>query len=134
MRKNNLRKIYMLYTIIIGELFAAAIIISAGYITGGVWADILRIAGIAAIFIVPVSVYWLYRLRGKDNADSSDELEQMVLQKAFALAGVVAVSLLPILLLLCFMFSSAAGYIVFVYAGAVGGCMKIGAYYYNRKY
>lgn len=134
MKKNNLRKKYAIYSMIIGELFAVTIIICSGYLTESFWQLIFRIAGIAATVLIPLSIYWLYRLRGRDNAATSDELEQMVLQKAFALAGVVAVSLLPFLLLLCCMFNSAAGYIAIVYGGAVGGTMKMAALYYNRKY
>jgi hypothetical protein len=133
-KKNNLRKVYMFYVIAIGELFVAAIIISAGYLLSGALLTALRALAIAAAAAIPIIMYVLYRLRGRDNAASSDELEQLVLTRAFALAGLVALSLLPALLALVCIFGNAAGYVVLGYAAVVAGTMKIGTYYYYRKF
>ena len=133
-KNNNLRKIYMVYSIVIGELFAVAMIICAGYLPGEILQTVTRYLGIAALILVPVTVFVFYRWRIKDNAASSDELEQLVLTKAFAAAGLAAVSLLPVLLLSVCLFQSAAGYIVFGYAVLIGGTLKISTYYYNKKF
>ena len=133
-RKNNLRKIYAIYIVVVGELFAAALIICSKVILKGVLSDVLMILGIAAVILIPAAIYGFYRIRGKDNEASSDELEQMVLQKAFALAGVVAVTLLPALLLFCFIFPQAAGITALAYSAIIAASMKAGALYYNKKY
>lgn len=133
-KKNRLRKIYAIYTVIVGELFAAALIICSMTILKGTISDIITILGFAAVIVIPAAIYFFYRLRGKDNEASSDELEQLVLQKAFTLAGIVAVTLLPALLLLCFVFPEAAGITALVYSAFVAASMKLGAFYYNRKY
>ena len=54
-KANNLRRTYMVYTIIISELFVAAFIICAGYIPqiGG----LLRILGYVAAGVVPIGIY-----------------------------------------------------------------------------
>ena len=133
MRKaNNLRRIYMVYTIIITELFVAAYIICAGYVPqiGG----FLRILGYVAAGVVPIGIYLFYKWRTRDNEASSDEMEQLVLTKAFALCGLVAVSLLPVLLALAFVFPAGAGYIVFGYSIIIGGTLKVGVYIFNRKF
>lgn len=133
-RKNNLRKIYAVYSIIIGEIFAAVLLICSKIVLTGIISDIILALGIAAVVLVPVVIYIFYRLRGKDNEASSDELEQLVLQKAFALAGIVSVTLLPVLMLLCFIFPQAAGLTVLAFSAIVGSSMKFGALYYNKKY
>ena len=133
MRKvNNLRRTYMVYTIIISELFVAAYIICAGYIPqiGG----LLRILGYVAAGVVPIGIYLFYRWRTRDNEASSDEMEQLVLTKAFALCGLIVVSLLPVLLVLTFVFPAAAGYIVFGYSIVIGGTLKVSVYILNRRY
>ena len=132
--KNNFRKIYMVYSIVIGELFAAAIIICAGYIPNEILQQVVRYLGIIAVILVPVIMFVFYRWRIKDNASSSDELEQLLLTKAFAAAGLVAVSLLPVLLLTVCIFQNAAGHIVFGYAVIIGGTLKLSTYFYNRKF
>lgn len=133
-RKNGLRKIYALWSILIGELFAVSIIICSSYIAEGVFIYIFRAAGFGAAIIIPFVVYLFYRLRCRDNNASSDEREQMVLQKAFALAGAIAATLLPALMLLCFIAPQYAGYTAFGYSAIVGASVKIGAFYYNSKY
>jgi hypothetical protein len=133
-KRNNLRKVYMLYVIAISELFAAALIVCAGRILDGSPLHIVRILIIIAMICIPVIMYILYKLRSKDNAASSDELEQFVLTKAFALAGLAAISLLPVLLLLTCIFGDAAGYIVLGYSAVVAGTMKLGTYWYYKKY
>lgn len=133
-RRNNLRRIYMIYIIAIGELFVAALAINAGCIFSGAISGAIYPLAAAAAALIPAIMYALYRLRGRDNAASSDELEQHVLTRAFALAGLVAITLLPVLLALVCMFGGAAGYVVLGYAAAVAGTMKIGTYYYYKKF
>lgn len=129
---NNLRRTYMVYTIILSEFFVAAFIICAGYVP--VISGILRILGIAAAVIAPIGIYLFYRWRTRDNEASSDEMEQLVLTKAFAIAGLAAVSLTPVLLVLAFIFPEAAGYVVFGYSVIIGGTMKMSTYVLNRRY
>jgi uncharacterized membrane protein len=133
-KKNNLRRIYMIYVIAIGELFVAALAISADYVIGGTLLNAVYILAAAAAVLIPAIMYLLYRLRGKDNAASSDELEQMVLTKAFALSGLTAITLLPVLLALVCVFGGAAGYVVLGYTAVVAGTMKLGTYYYYKKF
>ncbi|MHB1315724.1 MAG: hypothetical protein ACYCX2_09615 [Christensenellales bacterium] len=133
-KRNNLRKIYMVYSMIVGELFALAVILCAGSILNGVLLNILWILAIAAMICVPAIMYLCYKWRKKDNASSSDELEQLVLTKAFAAAGFVAISLLPALFLLAFLLSGAAGYVAFGYAIVVAGTLKCSMYYYYKKF
>jgi len=131
--KNSLRKLYAVWSIIISELFAASMIICSASASGLFW-DIFRIFGAAAVIMIPVIVYVFYRLRGRDNNASSDELEQLVLQKSFALGGLVSFSLLPALMLMCFLLPQYAGFTAFGYSVIAGGVTKIAAFLYNRKY
>jgi len=129
---NNLRRAYMVYTIIISELFVAAFLICIGCVPQA--PEILRILGIIAAVAVPVGVFLFYKWRIRDNATTSDEMEQLVLIKAFALSGLVAISLLPVLMVLVFVLPAAAGYMVFGFSAILGGTLKISVYILNRKY
>ena len=131
-KSNNLRRIYMVYTIIISELFVAAFLISISYIPQA--PGILRILGIIAAVTVPVGLLLFYKWRSRDNAATSDEMEQLVLVKAFALSGLVAISLLPVLMVLAFVIPAAAGYMIFGFAAIIGGTLKVSVYILNRKY
>lgn len=131
---NKLRRVYMIYGVIISELFVAAWIICAGYVQDAEVTLILRILGGAAAVLVPLVVYVFYRWLKKDNQSSSDELEQLVLTKGFALAGFIAVTLSPAVTLLSFIFSGAAGFIVLAYMIIIGGALKSAVYYYHRKF
>lgn len=133
-KRNNLRKVYMLYSIALAEVFIVIMLICAGKILGGALLSYVRFGFAVMIAAVPVIVYMLYRWRGKDNAESSDELEQLVLTKAFAASGFMAVTLLPALLLFTCLFHHLVGLIVLIYAAAVGGTLKLSTLYYYNKY
>jgi hypothetical protein len=122
----------MVYTIIISELFVAAFLICIVYVPQA--PEILRILGIIAAVAVPIGVFLLYKWRTRDNAASSDEMEQLVLTKAFALSGLAAISLLPVLMVLAVVFPAAAVYCVFGYALAIGGTLKVSVFILNKKY
>jgi hypothetical protein len=111
-----------------------AIILCANYFTKGTLQTILVIAGIAAAIVLPVVIYILYRWLKKDNSAASDELEQLVLLKAAAITGILALTMLPVLLLLVCLLPQAAGYCVFAYAILVAGGFKLSMYYYYKKY
>ena len=64
-KRNNLRKIYMIYTITISELFALAIIFCAGNLFNGLPLEIIWILGIIAVICIPVVMYLFYRWRRK---------------------------------------------------------------------
>lgn len=134
MKKNNLRKVYMVYWIILGELFCIAFILCSSYIAQDVLQTIIRVMGFGGLVLVPVFSYIFYRWLRKDNDTASDELEQMVLQKAFAATGFVALSLIPFLLLFSSIFSDAAGYIALGYAAIIGVTFKMGTIYLYKKY
>ncbi len=132
--KNKLRKVYMAYLIILGEVFCAAFILSSGYIAQEPLKTFITVAGFAGAVIVPLFLFFFYRWIRRDNAEASDELEQLVVTKAFALTGLISLSLLPFLLLLSAIFPQAAGYIVLGYAIIVGGTYKIGTVLIYKKY
>lgn len=134
LKSNKLRRTYMIFGVAISELFVAVWIICAGYVQDEEIATILRILGAAAAVIVPVVVYIFYRWLKKDNQSSSDELEQLVLTKGFALAGLIAVTLSPVVTLLSFIFGGAAGFIVLGYMIIIGGTLKCAVYYYHKKF
>ncbi len=131
-KKNRLLKIYLVYSLVISQFLVVVVIIGASYIPA--ISGVLRILGIIAAVLAPAGVYIFYRWIKKDNEASSDELEQLVLTKAFALSGFVAISLTPVLMLLSFLFSSAAVFIAFGYLVIIGGTLKMATYYYYRKY
>lgn len=132
--KNKLRKIYMAYWTILGEVFCVAFILSAHYIAQEPLRTIIAVIGIVGVVAFPLIMFFFYRWLRKDNAEASDELEQMVLTKAFAVTGLVSLSLLPFLLLLCALFTDAAGYIAFGFTFIIGATFKIGTVYLHTKY
>jgi Mn2+/Fe2+ NRAMP family transporter len=131
---NNLRRAYLWYLILTGELVCAAIIICAGYIPEPTWRLIIRIAGIVGAVIAPVMIWVLYRWVRRDNADVSDELEQMVLTRALAVTGFAAVTLAPVLLLLVFLLPAGAGFAAMGYTIALWGTFKLSTLWLYRKY
>ncbi len=134
MKKNKLRKVYMAYWTILGEVFCITFILSSGFIAREPLKTIIMVIGCVGIVIVPLFLFFFYRWIRKDNAQASDELEQLVVTKAFALTGLVSLSLLPLLLLLSSLFSEAAGYVVLGYAIIVGATYKIGTVIIYKKY
>lgn len=133
-KKNNLRKVYLVYWIVIGEVFCIAFVLSAIYIAQQALRTIIEIAGYAGIVLIPVLTFLFYRWIRKDNASVSDEFEQMVLTKAFAVTGFVSLSLLPFLLLFCSIFFEAAGYIAFGFLFIIGATFKCSTIYIYKKY
>ncbi len=134
MKKNNLRKIYLIYIIAIGELVLAATMLASGYIPVESWRLALRILFCAGFVLMPVFLWLMYRWLKKDNAAASDELEQMILIKALAAGGLVSVTLVPFLLVLVSLFSDWASLIVFVYTALVWGTVKISTFVLYKKY
>ena len=69
---NKLRRVYLWYLVVTGELVCAAIIICACYINNPAWQTAIRILGIGGAVIVPVMVWILYRwiARQRDTATS----------------------------------------------------------------
>ncbi len=133
-KSNKLRRLYLIYTLILTELFIAVWIICAGFVKDADIAAVLRILGVAAAVVAPAVIYVFYRWLKKDNQASSDELEQMMLTKGFALTGFVAVTLSPAAVLLSFIFGAAAGYIALGYMAVLGGTLKCSVYYYHKKF
>ena len=131
---NNLRKVYLWYLILTGELVCAAIIICAGLVADPTWQMLIRIAGIVGAVIAPVMIWILYRWVRRDNADTSDELEQMVLTKSLAIAGFAALTLIPVLLLLSFLLPEGAGFVAFGYTIIVWGAFKLSTFWLYRMY
>jgi hypothetical protein len=133
-KSNKLRRLYLIYTLILTELFIAVWIICAGFVQDALAVTVLRIVGAAAAVIAPAVIYALYRRLKKDNQTSSDELEQLMLTKGFALTGFVAITLAPAVALLSFIFGGAAGYITLGYMAVLGGTLKCSVYYYHKKF
>jgi hypothetical protein len=133
-KTNKLRRLYAVYGAIIGEMFVAAWIICAGYVEDAAIVSLLRILGAAGAVIVPIVVYVFYRWLKKDNQTTSDELEQLVLTKGFAVSGLAAVTLSPVVTLLSFIFNEAAGFIVLGYMAVIGGTLKSAVYIYHKKF
>lgn len=134
MKRNNLRKVYMAYCIVIGELIAAAFLLCSPHITPQTLQTFIRVVGMIAAVMVPVVSYVFYRWLKKDNAAASDELEQMLLLKAFALTGLVAVTLTPFLFTLCCIFPEAVLYTVFGFTVVLGATFKLTTIYLYKKY
>jgi hypothetical protein len=124
----------MVYWIILGELFCIAFILCSSYIAQDVLQTIIRVLGFVGVALVPVISFVFYKWLRKDNAAASDELEQMVLIKAFAATGLVSISLIPFLLLFSSIFSEAAGYIALGYAIIIAATFKLGTFYLYKKY
>lgn len=134
MKKNKLRKIYMAYWTILGEVFCIAFILSSGYIVQEPLRTIFEIIGYVGVVVFPLIMFFFYRWLRKDNAEASDELEQMVLTRAFAVTGIVSLSLLPFLLVLCALFTASAGYIAFGFTFIIGATFKFSTVIIHKKY
>jgi len=133
-RPNKLRKVYLWYLILTGELVCAAIIICAGYVADPDWRMIIRAAGIVGAVIAPAMIWVLYRWVRRDNSDTSDELEQMVLIRSLAVTGLASITLIPVLLLLAFLLPAYAGFAVFGFTVVVWGTFKLTTFILYRKY
>lgn len=133
-RINNLRRAYLWYLIATGELVCAAIIIGAGYIVEPGWRLVIRILGIVGAVLAPLMIWVLYRWVRRDNADTSDELEQMVLTRALAVTGLAAITLIPVLMLLTCLLLEYAPFIVFGYTVMIWGTFKLTTFILYRKY
>lgn len=131
---NNLRRAYLWYLILTGEMICAAIIICAGLVAHPVWQTVIRTAGIVGAVVVPVIIWVLYCWVRRDNADHSDELEQMVLTKALAITGFTALTLIPVLLLLSFLLPSGPWFVAIGYTVIVWGTFKMSTFWLYHKY
>ena len=134
MKRNKLRRVYLVYIIAIAEILCMMIIIGAGYIFSGPWETAVRILGYVGAVLAPIVIYAFYRWLKKDNDTASDELEQMVLTKAMAAGGLVSISLVPFMLALVSLFKDWSALIIFIFAVIVGGTIKLRAFYLYRKY
>lgn len=134
MKKNKLRKIYLIYIIVVGELVLAAMMLASGYIPAEGWRLTLRILFCVGFVLMPIFLWFMYRWLRKDNEAASDELEQMILLKALAAGGLVSVSLVPFLLVLVSIFSEWAALIVFIFTALVWGTVKITTFILYKKY
>jgi len=133
-KRNNLRKIYMAFWIILGEVYCIAFILSSPHIEHVTLRNIMEIVGYAGIVLIPVIMFIFYRWIRKDNAAASDELEQMVLTKALAVTGLLSISLAPFLILLSSVFPDASGFVTFAYTFIIGGTFKVLTVILHRKY
>ena len=73
MKKNKLRKVYLVYLIAIGELVLAAILLASGYVPDERWQLLLRIVCCVGFVIMPVMIWVMFRWLKKDNDMASDE-------------------------------------------------------------
>ena len=133
-KKNSLRKVYTVYWIILGEVFCVAFILSSTYVVQETLRTIIQVVGYAGIVLIPLVMFIFYRWIKKDNAAASDELEQMLLRKAFAITGLLSISLSPFLILLSSIFPEAAGFIAIAYTFIIGGTFKIATFILYRNY
>jgi hypothetical protein len=134
MKRNRLRKVYLIYLIAIGELVLAAIMLASGYVPDEGWRLVLRIIVCVGLVIMPVMIWVMYRWLKKDNDMASDELEQMVLLKALAAGGLVSISLVPFMLVLVSLLTQWAALIVFIFTVIVWGTVKLATFILYRKY
>lgn len=134
MKRNKLRRIYLIYLIAIGEMVLAAILVASGYVPDAGWQLVLRIVCCVGFVIMPVMIWVMFRWLKKDNDMASDELEQMVLLKALAAGGLAAISLVPFLLVLISLFTEWAVLIAFVFTVIVWGTVKLATFILYRKY
>lgn len=134
MKRNKLRRLYLVYLIAIGEMVLAAILVASGYIPDESWQTLLRIVCIVGFLIMPVMIWVMFRWLKKDNQMASDELEQMVLTKALAAGGLAAISLVPFLLVLISLFTEWAVLIAFVFTVIIWGTVKLATFILYRKY
>jgi hypothetical protein len=134
MKRNKLRRIYLVYLIAIGELVLASMLLASGYIPDEGWKLALRIVCCVGFVIMPVMIWVMFRWLKKDNDMASDELEQMVLTRALAAGGLAAISLVPFLLVLVSIFTEWAVLFVFFYTVIVWGTVKLSTFILYRKY
>jgi hypothetical protein len=134
MKRNNLRKAYLIYIIAIGEFVMAALFVVADYIPHPAWRTLLRTVGCIGFVVLPFAMWVMYRWLKKDNDAASDELERMVLQKAMAITGFAAVTLSPLVLILVSLFTDWAVLIAFCYMGLIWGTLKLSTFIIYKKY
>ena len=134
MKRNKLRKVYLIYLIALGELVMAALFVVAEYIPYPAWRTFLRVVGCIGFVVLPVAMWIMYRWLKKDNDAASDELEQMLLQKAMAVTGFVAATLSPFMLILVSLLAEWAVLIVSCFMGVIWGTLKLSTLLLYRKY
>lgn len=134
MKRNKLRRIYLIYLVAIGELVLASIMLASGYVPDEGWKLALRIVCCVGFVIMPVMIWVMFRWLKKDNDMVSDELEQMVLLRALAAGGLAAISLVPFLLVLVSIFTEWAVLMVFLYTIIIWGTVKLATFILYRKY
>ena len=134
MKRNRLRRIYLVYLIAIGEMVLAAMLLATGYIPDEVWQTVLRIVCAVGFVVMPVMIWVMFRWLKKDNNMASDELEQMVLTKALAAGGLAAISLVPFMLVLISLLPEWAVLIAFIFTVIVWGTVKMTTFIPYRKY
>jgi len=134
MKRNKLRKVYLIYLIAIGELVLAAILLASGHVPNEGLRLVLRIAVCVGFVIMPVMIWIMFRWLKKDNDMASDELEQLVLLKALAAGGLAAISLAPFMLVLVSLLMAWSVLIVLVYTVIVWGTVKLATFFLYRKY
>lgn len=133
-KKNNLRKLYLIYMLVIGELFCAVFIACSWQIPAGIIQTLIRVIGFAGCVLVPAVMIIFYKWLSKDGAATSDERERLVLTKGFAVAGFAALTLMPPFLLFAFLFPSIAMFLLLGYIVIIGGTCKISVFYFYKKY
>ena len=134
MKRNKLRQLYLAYLIALGEFVMAALFVVADFIPDPTWRTMIRVVACIGFVVMPVAMWIMYRWLKKDNDAASDELEQMVLLKAMAFTGFIAVTLSPFVLLLVSLFIDWAVLIAFCYMGLIWGALKISTFILYRKY
>ncbi len=134
MKANNLRKLYLVYMIVIGELFCGVFIACSWFVQAELLQTLLRVVGFAGAALIPVIMFIFYKWLAKDGSATSDEREQLVLRKAFSVTGFVALTSLPLVVLFAFLFPSAALYFLLAYGIAIGGTCKLCVFYFYKKY
>lgn len=134
MKRNKLRRIYLVYLIALGEMVMAAMLLASGYVPDEGWQTVLRVICCVGFVIMPVMIWVMFRWLKKDNDMASDELEQMVLLKALAAGGLAAISLVPFLLVLISLFPEWAVLIAFIFTLIVWGTVKMTTFILYRKY
>jgi hypothetical protein len=133
-KKNNLRRLYLIYMLVIGELFCAVFIVCSWQVAEGILQTLMRVIGFAGIALIPIVMFVFYKWLTKDGAATSDERERLVLTKGFAVAGFAALTLMPPFLLLAFLFPSAAMFLLLGYIVIIGGTCKFSVFYFYKKY
>lgn len=133
MKRNKLRRIYLIYLVAIGELVVAAVLLASAYLPAP-WQAILRVVCCVGFVLIPVMIFIMFRWLKKDNNETSDELEQMVLIKALAAGGFAAITLVPFLLVLISLLTEWAVLIAFIFTAIVWGTVKLTTFFLYKKY